>query len=65
MPGNFLQNWLGDQNELTQPKVLQMAKALRQRKAAVDNKAKAALSGNGNIFQRHKQGIEQILDEAN
>ena len=64
MAGNLLQNWLGDQNELTQPKVLQMAKALRQRKAAVDNKTNAALGGTGNIFQRRKRGIENLLDDA-
>lgn len=55
-----LSDWIGETNELTAPKPLQMAKALRRRKAALVNTPKAALAGEGNIFQRRKQGIDAI-----
>lgn len=57
-----LTDWIGESSELNSPKPIQMAKALRQRKRAMDNKP--ALSGSGNIFQRRKQGIEEIVDQA-
>lgn len=60
-----LTDWMGDANEITAPKPLQMAKALRQRKAALANPPRAALSGNGNIFQRRRQGIDDIVNAAN
>ena len=59
-----LGDWLGDTNDITAPKPLQMAKALRQRKAAVANAPKAALSGGGNVFQRRRQGIDDAVTQA-
>lgn len=55
---------MGDANEITAPKPLQMAKALRQRKAALSNPPRAALAGNGNIFQRRRQGIDDVVNQA-
>ena len=40
-----LDKWMGEANDLTAPKPLQMAKALRQRKVALANSPKAALAG--------------------
>lgn len=57
-----LTDWIGESNELNSPKPIQMAKALRQRKRALDNKP--ALAGEGNVFQRRRQGIEEIVDQA-
>ena len=59
-----LDKWVGEANDLTAPKPLQMAKALRQRKVALANSPKAALAGQGNIFQRRRQGIDEIVNEA-
>jgi len=62
-----LTDWMGDANEITAPKPLQMAKALRQRKVAVanaPNAPRAALSGSGNIFQRRRQGIDDVVANA-
>lgn len=53
-----LTDWIGDTHDLTAPKPLQMAKALRRRKAAVANAPRNALAGEGNIFQRHAQRID-------
>jgi len=55
---------MGEANDLTAPKPLQMAKALRQRKVAVANSPKAALAGQGNIFQRRRQGIDEVVNDA-
>jgi hypothetical protein len=57
---NSLTDWVGDAHELTAPKPLQMAKALRRRKAAVQNAPRNALAGEGNVFQRHAQGIDAV-----
>jgi len=57
---NSLTDWVGETNELTAPKPLQMAKALRRRKAAVQNAPRNALAGEGNVFQRHAQGIDAV-----
>jgi len=59
-----LNTWMGEANDLTAPKPLQMAKALRQRKVAVANSPKAALAGQGNIFQRRRQGIDEVVNDA-
>ena len=59
-----LNTWMGEANDLTAPKPLQMAKALRQRKVAVANSPKAALAGQGNIFQRRRAGIDDVVNEA-
>lgn len=59
-----LNDWMGDNADLTPPKPLQMAKALRQRKYALSNAPKAALAGSGNIFQRRKQGIDEVVNAA-
>ena len=59
-----LNDWMGDNADLTPPKPLQMAKALRQRKAAIANSPKAALAGEGNIFQRRRQGIDDVVTAA-
>lgn len=63
MPTN-LDKWAADNADLGAPKPLQMAKALRQRKLALSNPPKAALAGAGNVFQRRRQGIEAIVDQA-
>ena len=55
---------MGEANDLTAPKPLQMAKALRQRKHAIANSPKAALAGGGNIFQRRRAGIDEIETAA-
>lgn len=64
---NMLTDWLGDSNDLTKPKVLETAKALRQRKSAVD-RAQASRGipqvGTGNLFQRRRAGMEQVLNDA-
>ena len=71
-----LTDWIGDANDIAAPKPLQMAKALRQRKVALAqarpggaqatvNPPRAALAGNGNIFQRRRQGIDDIVNAAN
>lgn len=59
-----LSDWIGEANDITAPKPLQMAKALRQRKAALTNTPKAALAGEGNIFQRRRQGIDDVVTAA-
>lgn len=59
-----LNTWMGEANDLTAPKPLQMAKALRQRKVAIANSPKAALAGGGNIFQRRRQGIDDVVSSA-
>lgn len=59
-----LTDWIGDANDIAAPKPLQMAKALRQRKYALSNAPKAALAGSGNIFQRRKQGIDDVVTAA-
>ena len=59
-----LSDWIGEANDITAPKPLQMAKALRQRKAAIANSPKAALAGEGNIFQRRRQGIDDVVNQA-
>lgn len=61
-----LSDWLGDTTDLAKPKALETAKALRKRKAQLDQamaKPRAALAGEGNIFQRHRQGIDAIEAE--
>lgn len=55
---------MGEANDLTAPKPLQMAKALRQRKVAIANSPKTALAGQGNIFQRRRQGIDEVVNDA-
>jgi len=59
-----LDKWVADANDLGAPKPLQMAKALRQRKHALANSPKAALAGQGNIFQRRRAGIDEIETAA-
>ena len=59
-----LTDWIGEANDITAPKPLQMAKALRQRKAAIANSPKAALAGEGNIFQRRRAGIDDVVNQA-
>lgn len=59
-----LDKWMADANEITAPKPLQMAKALRQRKVAIANSPKTALAGQGNIFQRRRQGIDEVVNDA-
>ena len=59
-----LSDWIGEANDITAPKPLQLAKALRQRKAAIANSPKAALAGEGNIFQRRRQGIDDVVTAA-
>ena len=59
-----LNTWMGEANDLTAPKPLQMAKALRQRKVALANSPKAALAGQGDIFQRRRAGIDEIETAA-
>lgn len=60
-----LDKWMGEANDLGAPKPLQMAKALRLRKRALDQAPnKAALAGEGNIFQRRRQGIDEIESQA-
>lgn len=62
---NMLTDWLGDANDLTKPKALETAKALRQRKAAVDKAQKGIPQvGTGNIFQRRRAGMEAVLNEV-
>ena len=59
-----LDKWMGEANDLGAPKPLQMAKALRQRKVALANSPKAALAGQGNIFQRRRAGIDDVVGQA-
>ena len=59
-----LNDWMGEANELTAPKPLQMAKALRRRKAALATAPRNALSGEGSIFKRHAQGIDSVVEQA-
>ena len=59
-----LDKWMGEANDLTAPTPLQMAKALRQRKHAIANSPKAALAGQGNIFQRRRAGIDDVVGQA-
>jgi len=59
-----LSDWIADTNELTAPKPLQMAKALRRRKAAVANAPRNTLAGEGNVFERHAQGIDAVEKQA-
>lgn len=64
---NMLGGWLGDTFELSKPKALETAKALRQRKAATDKVAQGRgvpQVGGGNVFQRRRAGMDQVVDEA-
>ncbi len=60
-----LSSWAADTADLTAPKPLQMAKALRQRKRALDQAPnRPALAGTGNVFQRRRAGIDEITNQA-
>lgn len=57
---NPLTTWLEGSTDTLKPKPLEQAKALRMRK----KRLRPALAGEGNIFQRHQQGIDEIEREA-
>ena len=57
---NPLTTWLDDAAGTVKPKPLEQAKALRMRQ----KKLKPALAGEGNIFQRRKQGMDEVEREA-
>lgn len=61
-----LAGWLGDTHDLTKPKALETAKALRQRSKAIEKAQPKGIPqvGTGNIFQRRRAGMEQVLGDV-
>lgn len=54
-----LAGWLGDTHDLTKPKALETAKALRQRKSALD---RAAAKLNAPLRRPRSSGLENRVD---
>ena len=58
-----LESWSADLRGLSAPGPLQLAKALRQKKAVL-RKTDVPLAGEGDIFERRRKGIDEILEQA-